>query len=330
MERTASAAAHGIAHLGDARVIHDFWWQNAAAKCRSAFSGRRACRSWAPKLPAQLPPGWTTNCPKPPGVYRFYGEDGALLYIGSSNSLRGKILSQLSFRAPGRPEGSPLAAQVRRVDWFDTAGELGALLLESAWIRRSSRFTTGTREQRAMCDLAPAERLGRVDIQPIDSVEPQPIWQQSFGVFHSPKDARKALTEIARAHQLCLKVLGLEQSEGSCFALQVGKCRGACVGKEPLILHTMRLQLALSALKIKAGRFRAASRCANATRAAGRAGRSRAAASCTCSITGCISARRAPRSNSPRFARRPELSHSTSMSTRFWCATWQDIPTRLA
>lgn len=50
-------------------------------------------------------------------------------------------------------------------------------------------------------------------------------------------------------------MLGLEQSEGSCFALQVGKCRGACAGKEALILHTMRLQLALSALKIKSWPF---------------------------------------------------------------------------
>ncbi len=63
--------------------------------------------------------------------------------------------------------------------------------------------------------------------------------------FTREKDARKALSDIARASQLCLKVLGLEESDGSCFALQVGKCRGACVGKEPLILHAMRLKLAL-------------------------------------------------------------------------------------
>jgi DNA polymerase-3 subunit epsilon len=89
-----------------------------------------------------------------------------------------------------------------------------------------------------------------VHIQRIDELEPQDL-PQSFGVFHSDKDARKALTDIARAQQLCLKVLGLEESEGSCFALQVGKCKGACMGKEAPILHAMRLQLALSALKIK-------------------------------------------------------------------------------
>jgi DNA polymerase-3 subunit epsilon len=74
-------------------------------------------------------------------------------------------------------------------------------------------------------------------------------------LFRSRKDAQKALSDIARAQQLCLKVIGLEQSAGSCFAHQVGKCRGACVGKEPLALHAMRLSLALSSLRLKVWPF---------------------------------------------------------------------------
>jgi DNA polymerase-3 subunit epsilon len=42
-----------------------------------------------------------------------------------------------------------------------------------------------------------------------------------------------------------------EQSAGSCVAYQLGKCKGACVGKEPLMLHNARLQMALSSLKLK-------------------------------------------------------------------------------
>jgi DNA polymerase-3 subunit epsilon len=95
-----------------------------------------------------------------------------------------------------------------------------------------------------------ANGSGRIDVRRIDSLDAADL-ADSFGVFHSEKDALKALTEIAHAKQLCLKVLGLEQSEGSCFAFQIGKCRGACVGKEPLLLHSTRVQLALSALKIK-------------------------------------------------------------------------------
>lgn len=69
------------------------------------------------------------------------------------------------------------------------------------------------------------------------------------------KDARRALGEIARARGLCLKILGLEESAGSCLAHQLGRCKGACVGKEPLILHAVRVRMALASLKLKAWPF---------------------------------------------------------------------------
>jgi len=89
-----------------------------------------------------------------------------------------------------------------------------------------------------------------VEVVTIDGVDPSDL-EQCFGVFHSEKDARKALGDIARAQRLCLKVLGIEDGEGSCLAYPIGQCRGACVGKEPLMLHDLRLRLALSSLKLK-------------------------------------------------------------------------------
>jgi DNA polymerase-3 subunit epsilon len=101
---------------------------------------------------------------------------------------------------------------------------------------------------------AAGESAAPIQIAAIDGQDSAAL-AQCFGVFHSAKDARKALIDIARAHQLCLKCLGLEQSTGSCFAFQIGKCRGACVGKEPTLLHNLRLNLALSSLKLKAWPF---------------------------------------------------------------------------
>jgi DNA polymerase-3 subunit epsilon len=87
-----------------------------------------------------------------------------------------------------------------------------------------------------------------VDLQPADLAG-------CFGVFHSLKDARKALVDIARAHALCLKILGIEESAGSCAAYPLGKCRGACVGKEALLLHNVRLHMALASLKLQSWPF---------------------------------------------------------------------------
>ena len=79
-----------------------------------------------------------------------------------------------------------------------------------------------------------------------------------FGPFRSEKDAWRAVEGKAREAGLCLKVLGLEAGPGSCFAYQVRKCRGACVGQEPRALHDARLQLAFAPLRLKPWPFRGA------------------------------------------------------------------------
>src|SRR5258708_30029546 len=251
MERHSLSCSARHRALGDARVLRDLWSKLQREIPADVFAAAAAQAVLThPKLPAQVAPGLADELPESPGVYRFRGEDDVLLYIGRSNSLRSKILSQLGSPRAGSREHT-LAAQVQRVDWVQTAGELGAMLLESEWIKsQQPRYNRHPRSNAESVTLRQPDASGRVRIQHIDMLEPEDL-AQSFGVFHSEKDALKALTDIARAQQLCVKVLRLEASEGSCFSLQVGKCRGACTGKELLILHAMRLRMARSALRIK-------------------------------------------------------------------------------
>jgi DNA polymerase-3 subunit epsilon len=256
IERHGLACSARHRALGDARVLKDLWLKlegEIPAQMLAAAVAQATVA--APKLPAHLPPGLADELPDMPGAYRFFGENDVLLYVGRSNSLRTRVLAQLADE-PAGPRERTLGALVRRVDWVQTAGELGAMLLESSWIRSQKPLHNRHHKSHAEAvTLRPAaDPSGRVQIRRIDTLEADDL-AQSFGVFHSQKDALKALTDIARAQQLCLKVLGLEESSGSCFASQVGKCRGACTGKEPLMLHNMRVQLALSALKIKSWPF---------------------------------------------------------------------------
>jgi DNA polymerase-3 subunit epsilon len=260
MERNGLTCGARHRALGDARVLHDFW-----VKLRRDVEERRLAEAvqavlGAYKLPAQLPPGLVDDLAEGPGVYRFFGDDNVLLYVGKSNSLRTRVCSH--FAAKGNDfKDRRLADQVRRVDWVETAGELGAMLREAEWIRtQKPLYNRRTKSQaqphtlRGGISRTPAGQVYQVEPVPIDGVGFADL-MQCFGVFHSEQDARKAQSDIARAHQLCLKVMGLEDGAGSCFAYQVGKCRGACLGKEPLILHNTRLQLALSSLKLKSWPF---------------------------------------------------------------------------
>jgi DNA polymerase-3 subunit epsilon len=141
---------------------------------------------------------------------------------------------------------------LREAQWIKTQSPLYNRRVKS----KAGSFTLRPRETAQ----GPTDRAigpgsaSRVEPIAIDSVDIEDL-RRCFGVFHSEKDARKALLDIARAHQLCLKVLGFEDSAGSCFAFQVGKCKGACIGTEPLILHNTRVKLALSSLKLKTWPF---------------------------------------------------------------------------
>jgi DNA polymerase-3 subunit epsilon len=264
MERNGLTCTARHRALGDARVLHDLWCKLRRDVPQARFAAAVQIVLGAHRLPAYLPAGLADELPEGPGVYRFFGEDDLLLYVGRSNSLRTRVCEHFAVEGE-KPNDRRLGEQVRRVDWVETAGELGAMLREAQWLRtlkplhnRRVRSNEGSCTLRATgvrggaaAPLGAPRPVEAVAIEGLDCVD----LTNCFGVFHSDKDARKALGDIARAQQLCFKVLGIEDGAGSCLAYQVGKCRGACVGKEPLILHNTRLLLALSSLKLRAWPF---------------------------------------------------------------------------
>jgi DNA polymerase-3 subunit epsilon len=281
MERNGLSCSARHRALGDARVLHDLWlkWRRDVPQARLAAAVQTLLG--ADRLPAHLPAGLADELPEGPGVYRFFGEDDVLLYVGKGNSLRTRVCGHFAVESV-KSGNRAFSDKVRRVAWVETAGELGAMLREAQWLktlkplhnrRAKSREgsctlratgalrTTGTREA-AVSPGAAARPIGVVpigvvpievvpiEVVPIEGLDPADL-AHCFGVFQSAKDARKALGDIARAQRLCFKVLGIEDGEGSCLAFHMGKCKGACMGKEPLILHNTRLLLALSSLKLK-------------------------------------------------------------------------------
>ncbi len=250
MERHGLACHARHRALGDARVIRDFW----LGLCRDIRQETLAAATYgamgAIKLPPQLPEGLADELPDGPGIYRFLGETDTLLYVGRAGSLRTAILGHFAEGGVGGRDGK-LKEQVQRVEWEETAGELGALLLELEALKTRRPFYN--RHLKALDGGVTLRLTGdspAIAIVPIDELDPAEL-EGCFGVFHAVKDARKALADIACARELCMTILGLEESDGSCVAHQLGRCKGACVGKEPLVLHAVRVQMALASLKLK-------------------------------------------------------------------------------
>ncbi len=251
MERHHLTCAARHRALGDARVLWDLWRKFRGELPEARLRGAVHALLRAPPLPAQLPQDLADELPEGPGVYRFFGEDDALLYVGKSISLRTRVLTHFAGSQTDAKE-QRLARQVRRVDWLETAGELGAQLREAEWIKTQKPLHN--RRLRGPGDAVtlrlPPGSADRIEIAPAAALGASAL-AQCYGLFRSSKDAQKALVDIARARQLCLKALGVEDGEGSCFAYQVGKCRGVCAGKENPVVHAMRVRIALAAMKLK-------------------------------------------------------------------------------
>ncbi len=250
IERHGLQCASRHRALPDADVLAQLWqcWRSTLEPSRFADAIERVGRR--PSLPSHLPPDLIDDVPDVCGVYRFIGEGDALIYVGKAKNIRERVLTHFG-GATRDSKSQRLATQVRRIEWTETVGELGALLLEAQWVREFkpvyNRRLRGGSEHHTwfVKDDGSVPRLEKLE-------GPLPEGGDCFGLFRTPKAARSALTTIARERRLCLKTLGLETGgAGSCFGYQLGRCDGACVGGESLQKHALRLKLALAKHKLK-------------------------------------------------------------------------------
>lgn len=200
-------------------------------------------------LPAHLDSAQLEVLPSTPGVYLLYGHNRLPLYVGKSINLRSRVLGHFQ-RDHQDDKEMRLAQQVQHIEWEETAGDLGAQLREAQLVktlmpimnrqlRRQGKLTTWHWPEGAH----QPELLGGNALS-------QPHQGLLFGLFRNARAAKSALRSIAEEQQLCPQVLGLEKGKGRCFANQLGKCRGACNGQEPLAEHTQRCQAALQQLQV--------------------------------------------------------------------------------
>lgn len=247
--------------LADAQLIHQFWQKihlshdaEIIAEVVKKLVGRSS-------LPSNMDRSLFDELPESPGVYLFYGENELPLYIGKSINIRQRVLSHFSADHSHGKEMS-LSQQLRRIDCIETAGELGALLMEAKLIKTLQPIHN--RRLRRSKDLC-AWQLQ----QQAEQLRPVLTWADAldfgaqdnlYGLYRSQRDAQKALRSIADQHQLCLSVLGIEKTPKGrpCFAQQLKKCKGVCIGEEKSGDHAARLLMAMNKLKLATWPYRGA------------------------------------------------------------------------
>ncbi len=236
--------------MGDTEVLRQFW-----QLILGRFPGRLLDTAVAalraqPQAPAQIDADTIAAIPQAPGVYELRSQDATLLYVGKSQNMRSRVVQH--FAGSHRDEKSArLAAQTHSITFSQTAGELGALLLEARRVREAAPVYNRKLRTRQAFSWIVDPQSGIPRLTQLDWTTAG--FQGVYGAFRTAAGARKALKSVVRAWALCEQVLGLTKSTGgACFASQIGKCRGACTGLESRQTHQLRFLTAISAWRMPA------------------------------------------------------------------------------
>jgi excinuclease Cho len=198
-------------------------------------------------------PDALTQLPRTSGVYIFKGAGTLPLYIGKSVDIRSRVMAHL--RAEDEVE---MMSQTLHLEYIETAGEIGALLLESHLIKTLNPiFNVRLRRLRSLCTLQIEKQEGGWKPSIVNGKDlGLGKVEGLYGLFGSVHSAQNKLRELADQHRLCLGLLGLEKiSKRGCFGLQVKTCLGACVGQEERQAHDQRMLSALTDMKVHAWPF---------------------------------------------------------------------------
>ncbi|MBU3550818.1 3'-5' exonuclease family protein [Polynucleobacter sp. MWH-Berg-3C6] len=241
--------------LGDADLLLQFW-----QVCEKTVGRERLVEAvnqliGNASLPSNIDQELIDSIPDAPGCYIFYGENKSPLYIGKSISLRSRVMGHFQGSLTQRKE-MKLSLQVRDIDWIETSGELGALILESQLIkermpsmniklRRSKDLCAWSLEQNSAGMLVPA-LVNQKDLLP-------GLQDNLYGLFYSKREAHSYLKAVAKKYRLCEVLLGLEKgAEGKpCFGYQLKQCSGACIGAMSAKMYNLQLQTAMNLYKVQ-------------------------------------------------------------------------------
>lgn len=237
----------------DAKAIYDFYKIAKKSVTQEEFTCAIDFALKKPSIPINISSETLEALPESPGVYIFLGEDDYPLYIGKSINIRDRVLSHFSNDHHSITD-LQISQEIRNIKTVRTAGELGALLLESTLIKKfQPLYNKMLRDARKMILLLSDQNaLGysTVSIKEVDKIDPHDT-DKIIGIFKSRKQLREHLHELSKQFNLCPKIMGLDHSKKNCFYYHLKICLGACSQKEDSIAYNMRFTQAFFKYKMK-------------------------------------------------------------------------------
>ncbi|MBI2857220.1 MAG: excinuclease ABC subunit UvrC, partial [Chloroflexi bacterium] len=168
--------------------------------------------------------------PLAPGVYLFKDSRGRTIYVGKAARLRNRVRSYFGSKARFTPKVSRLVEHIVDFEFFVTASEEEALILELNFIKKfRPRYNISLKDDKSFpfLKIDPADGFPRVVITRRMTKD----GGRYFGPFASAGSVRIVLQLIKRIFPLrsCTKpITGVDSR--ACLDYHIGRCVGPCIG----------------------------------------------------------------------------------------------------
>jgi len=207
-------------------------------------------------LPPHIGKEQVDALPQVPGVYYFHNEQGEVIYVGKSKSIRKRIVQHFNIDYKSR-KSLDFKNNIADITYERMGNELVSLLFESAEIKRikphynrqqrRSVFNTGIFMYE---DGNGYKRLTFGSVNKADHVSMTPLIALS-----NPYKAKGFLFHKVAKYNLCQKLCDLYKTNGACFDYQVHQCSGACIGQESPEAYNQRVEAAVDSFSFEHNSF---------------------------------------------------------------------------
>jgi excinuclease ABC subunit C len=194
-----------------------------------------------------------SRLPESPGVYRFYNNEGELIYVGKAKSIRKRVSSYFNKQSGVNQKTLRLVSEIEKIDYTVSNSEFDALLLENNFIKQNQpKYNILLKDDKTfpyICILK--ERFPRI----IYTRKYLPEQGEYFGPYSSVSAMKNVLDLVRKLYNirtcsLLLSEANIEQRKFKvCLEFHIGNCKGPCEALHDEYAYLEEIQQARNILK---------------------------------------------------------------------------------
>ncbi len=194
-----------------------------------------------------------SSLPDSPGIYKFYNDEGTLIYVGKAKSLRKRVSSYFNKQSQYNRKTEKLVSEIASLQYTLTHSEFDALLLENNFIKQNQpKYNILLKDDKTfpyLCILN--EPFPRI----ISTRKYIPKQGEYFGPYSSVVSMKSVLELVRQLYSIrtCNLLLNEEniskQKFKVCLEYHIGNCKGPCEGLQKEDDYLEEIQQARSILK---------------------------------------------------------------------------------